>query len=83
MPQGKKIENIDTARVKQYLGYYTDVQYEGIERVPQKTKDSTIALGWVHSIKVTDVNGKSVLLRTYHKPAKSPDMTDEKRKSSN
>src|SRR6185369_3757509 len=74
---GKKIENLDTNRVKQYLGYYTDIQYEGIERVRPATKDSTIKLGWVHSIKVTDVNGKTVQIQTYRKPAPHPDMTDE------
>ncbi|HEY6160407.1 MAG TPA: hypothetical protein VI112_04265 [Bacteroidia bacterium] len=76
--KGNKLAPVDTAKVKFYLGYFYDVEFEGIENVKQKTKDSTMALGWVHSIAVTDVNGKTNVIRTYRKPPPSPDMTDAK-----
>lgn len=66
---GNKIENLDTGKLKLYIGFYFDVQYEGMEKMDAHKKDSLIGLGWVHSIKVTSVDGKSTTLKTYHKPA--------------
>lgn len=73
---GKKTEMLDTNKVKLYLGYYYNIQYEGLETIRPKEKDSVLSSGWVHQITVTDISGKKNTIRTYHKPPPSEGMTD-------
>jgi hypothetical protein len=80
---GNKLSNLDTAKIRSYIGYYYNIQYEGIETIRPSEKDSVMRQGWVHAITVTGVDGKKTTLRTYHKPPPSEGMTDNEGKPLN
>jgi hypothetical protein len=76
---GKKIEKYDTLAVRQYLSYYSNISFEGIEsQLKQQFKDSILNNGWVHQIKLTNTNGETTTLQSYLKPPKRDEYLDDK-----
>ncbi len=68
LASGKFMQNVDTVRTRQYLSYYTSVNYEGIETFSNVKMDSILGNKPVHTIIATDVNGNTTTLTTYPKP---------------
>ncbi len=68
--KGDPISNFDTAKVKQYLNYYANIQYESLKNdLRQSFKDSVLANGAVHVITLKDRSGKAHVVKTFSKPA--------------
>ncbi|MEW6469671.1 MAG: hypothetical protein AB1458_12140 [Bacteroidota bacterium] len=74
--KGNRIADFDTAEVRQYVSYYYRLDYEGIDNIPERTRDSLLLSNWVVTISVTDAKNAIRTLRCYLKTPKSPDMTD-------
>lgn len=70
--KGKNIQDFDTAKVKQYLNYYSNIQYEALKNdLRPSFKDSVIAKGAVHVITLKDRQGKIHQIKTFSKPAEA------------
>jgi hypothetical protein len=68
--KGNKVANFDTLKAKQYLNYYSNIQYEALENnLRPGFKDSVLAKGAVHIITLTDRDGKIHTVKTFSKPA--------------
>ncbi len=68
--KGVNIPNFDTAKTKQYLNYYSNIQYEIMTNSLRPSfKDSILAKGAVHVITLTDRVGKKHIVKTFSKPA--------------
>lgn len=65
---GKHYDGIDSIRTKQYLSYFSSVNFEGIENFSRDKMDSILATPPVHTVTVTDINGKTTTLTTFAKP---------------
>ncbi|TAL57617.1 MAG: hypothetical protein EPN85_13680 [Bacteroidetes bacterium] len=67
--KGNKIPDFDTLKVKQYLNYYSNIQYESLQNgLRPGFKDSVLAKGAVHLITLKDRQGKIHLVKTFSKP---------------
>ncbi|HEY4799064.1 MAG TPA: hypothetical protein VII99_08325 [Bacteroidia bacterium] len=76
--KGKKINVFDTLKVKRYITYYTNIQYESLKNdMRQSLKDSVLAKGPMHIITLTGRDGKIHTVKTFSKPPVDPDKTDE------
>lgn len=70
--KGRSIPGFDTAKVKQYLNYYSNIQYEALKNdLRPGFKDSVIAKGAVHIITLKDRNGKVHQIKTFSKSAEA------------
>ena len=59
LKDGRTMEGFDTLAVKQYLVYYSNIQYEQLfNNIDPARKDSIVASGAEHIITVTDMNGR-------------------------
>jgi len=68
--KGNAIPDFDTLKVKQYLNYYSNIQYESLNNnLSQGYKDSVLAKGAVHVITLKERAGKSHVVKTFSKPA--------------
>lgn len=75
--KGKNIPDFDTLRAKQYLNYYSNIQYESLRNDLSPTfKDSVLSKGAVHVITLTDREGKKHIVKTFSKPA-DPNSVDQ------
>ncbi|MCC7303057.1 MAG: DUF4340 domain-containing protein [Bacteroidia bacterium] len=71
---GNELSGIDSVKTRQYLSYFSSVNYEGIEVFEKVKTDSITGNAPVHRVTATDVNGKSTVLTTYPKaPTKKSD----------
>jgi hypothetical protein len=71
--KGKNISNFDTLKAKRYITYYNNITYEGLRNDLRKSyKDSILSKGPVHTIVVTEKNGKAHTLKTFPKPPYDP-----------
>lgn len=70
--KGNPVPDFDTAKVKQYLNYYSNIQYESLNNNLRPTfKDSVIAKGAVHVITLKERNGNTHVVKTFSKPAEA------------
>lgn len=68
--KGNNVPDFDTVKVKQYLNYYSNIQYEALKNELRPSfKDSILAKGAVHVITLTDRTGKKHVVKTFSKPA--------------
>lgn len=76
--KGKNIPDFDTLKVKRYITYYTNIQYEALKNDMRKSfVDSVLAKGPVHIIKLKDRDGKTHAVKTFSKPAYDTNQTDD------
>lgn len=74
--KGNNIPNFDTLKTKQYLNYYSNIQYESLKNdLPAEVKDSILAKGAVHTITLKDRTGKTHVVQTFSKPVE-PNSVD-------
>jgi hypothetical protein len=74
--KGRNIPDFDTAKVKQYLNYYSNIQYEALKNELRPSfRDSVIAKGAVQVITLKDREGKIHVVKTFSKPA-DPNIVD-------
>jgi hypothetical protein len=67
--KGRNIPDFDTLKAKQYLNYFSNIQYEALKNdMRQSLKDSVIAKGAVHVITLKDREGKTHVVKTFSKP---------------
>ena len=67
--KGKNIADFDTLKMKRYITYYTNIQYEALNNDLRQTyKDSIFAKGPLHIIELKDRKGKTHSLKTFAKP---------------
>lgn len=75
--KGNNIPDFDTLKAKQYLNYYSNIQYEALRNDLRSTlKDSVLSNPPVHIITLKDRSGKTYTVKTFTKPA-APNQTDE------
>ncbi len=68
--RGNKFSSFDTLKVKRYITYYTHIQYESLENnLRPSFRDSVLHKGVIHTINLTDREGKVHSLKTFSKPA--------------
>jgi len=73
----RNITDFDTLKVKQYLNYYSNIQYEALKNdLRPGFKDSVLAKGPLHIITLTDRSGKAHVVKTFSKPA-NPNSVDQ------
>ena len=71
-PKGNNLADFDTLKAKQYLTYYSNIQYESLKNdMRPELKDSILAQGPVHIITLKNRNGKTFMVKTFPKPAES------------
>lgn len=76
--ENKKIENPDTAAIKQYLSYYKSIQFLGLETVLKpEQRDSVRKSKPVHIITVGPKNGPPIVTKLFLKRA-APGIVDDK-----
>jgi len=76
--KGKKSSWFDTLKVKRYITYYTNIQYETLKNDLRKSlRDSVLAKGPVFIIKLTDREGKKHTAKLFSKPPVDPDRVDD------
>ncbi len=69
---GMPLEKCDTLRVKQYISYFTNIQYEGIDdKITDTRKDSILRAGPRFAITVKDVTGNENRIVMYAKPPRA------------
>ena len=74
--KGHNITDFDTLKAKQYINYFSSVQYEALKNdLRPAFWDSVLATGAVHLITLKDRAGKSHVVKTFSKPA-DPNKTD-------
>ena len=67
--KGRSVADFDTAKVKQYLNYYSNINYESLKNELRPSfKDSVLAKGAVHVITLKDREGKAHVVKTFSKP---------------
>jgi hypothetical protein len=75
--KGISVTDFDTLKVKQYLNYYSNIQYETLKNdLSAGLKDSVFGKGAVHIITLKDRAGKNHLVKTFSKPA-DPNSVDQ------
>jgi hypothetical protein len=68
--KGTNISDFDTLKAKQYINYYSNIQYEALKNdLPKSLRDSVISNGPVHVITLKDREGKTYIAKTFAKPA--------------
>lgn len=68
---GERVEPVFKQAVDEYLARYGSINFEFIDQdTPEDAVDSVLSTEPLHTIRVTDVNGKVNELKTYYKPAK-------------
>lgn len=72
--KGKTLRYFDTLKVKRYITYYTNIQYEALENKRRKTfLDSVLSNKPVHIITLKERTGEIHTVKTYAKPAEPGD----------
>ncbi len=66
--KGLELQLPDTLKTRQYLSYFSSVNYEGIELFGKEKRDSILGTPPIHRITATDITGQSTTLTTYSKP---------------
>lgn len=71
--KGVNISDLDTLNAKRYLTYYSNIQYEVLKNnLRPSQKDSLLAQGPVHIIRLKDRQGKTHTVKTFSKPNDYP-----------
>ncbi len=65
MPENQTVLNIDTAKIIKFITSFENVCYEALA-ADVKNRDSVINSTPFHIITVTDINGKSTTIKTFH-----------------
>ena len=74
--RGRNIPDFDTLKAKQYINYFSGIQYEALKNdLRPAFWDSVLATGTVHVITLKDRTGKTHVVKTFSKPA-DPNKTD-------
>jgi len=76
LSNNKQVMNVDTMRILEYLSSFRSIKYEALLTDDPQFKDSVIRTVPIHIVTVTDINGKSISIKTFHKKpmVKNPDM---------
>lgn len=76
--KGNNVADFDTLKVKRYLTYFSNLQYESLKNEMRKSlRDSIFGKTPVHIIQLKDKAGKIHSMTTYVKPEDDPNRTDE------
>ncbi len=67
--KGKNIAGFDTLKMKRYITYYTNIQYEALNNnLRPSFKDSVLTKGPLHTIILKDRKGQLHTIKTFAKP---------------
>ena len=76
--RGKKFSCFDTLKAKQYISYYSNIQFEAlVTEIRPTLKDSVLSKPAVHIIKLKDREGKVHSVKTFSKPIINAEIMDE------
>lgn len=76
--RGKQFSYFDTLKAKQYVSYYSNIQFEAlVTEIRPTLKDSVLSKPPVHIVKLKDREGKIHTVKTYSKPILSAEIIDE------
>ncbi|MBI4930462.1 MAG: hypothetical protein HY841_06850 [Bacteroidetes bacterium] len=76
--KGANLPSFDTLKAKRYITYYSNIQYDALKnQLRDSFKDSVIAKGPVHIIKLKDRKGKIHVVKTFSKQPDNPGQIDE------
>ncbi len=78
LSNNKQVMNVDTIKVLEYLSSFRSIKYEALlnREIEPAFRDSVTNTSPYHIVTVTDINGKSTTIKTFHKRPmyQTPDM---------
>jgi len=76
--KGKNFSYFDTLKAKQYISYFSNIQFEAlVTEIRPTLKDSVLSKPAVHIIKLKDREGKTHSIKTFSKPIVNAEIIDE------